>query len=103
VQSPRSQIWLLDQTAKRYSQRPSHLLGLTDELVALDFDQAVAQFGIWLEDRLKETKPIMRGKLVIGHKPRHKLADLLTDRPRQGLIDIGALAGMAGIRVEFDG
>jgi hypothetical protein len=71
--------------------------------VALDFDQAIAQFGIWVEDRLKQTKPITRGNHVVGYKPRYKLADLLTDRPRQGLIDIGALAGMAGIRVEFDG
>jgi hypothetical protein len=71
--------------------------------VALDFDQALAQFGIWIDDRLKQTKPIKRGNVVVGHKPRYKLADLLTDQPARGLIDLGALAGQIGIRVELDG
>lgn len=71
--------------------------------MALDFDQALAQFGLWIEDRLKQTRPIMRGKTVVGHKPRYSLADLLADEPRRGLIDLGALAGQIGIRVELDG
>ncbi len=36
---------LLDKTARRYGTRPSSLLGMTDPMVALDFDCALAEYG----------------------------------------------------------
>lgn len=32
----------MDRTCKRYSQRPSSLVGITDPAIALDFDIAMA-------------------------------------------------------------
>jgi hypothetical protein len=36
---------LIDQTARRYKTRPSRLLGIQDEFIALDFDLALAERG----------------------------------------------------------
>lgn len=65
---------------------------------------ALMTFGEWLDNKLAETKPVKDSKgNVIGHRSKHKLADLLADEPRRGLIDLGALARMGGVKVITDG
>lgn len=59
-----------------YGQRPSILMGWRPDecpVLALDFDQAVAWFGGWIESRLAEVDA--RGQ------PIHRLGVLLMDRP----------------------
>lgn len=71
--------------------------------MALDFDAALMTFGEWLDGKLAEEKPVKNGKgVVIGSRKRYKLADLLDDQPATGLIDLGMLAGMAGVKVIYD-
>lgn len=61
-------------------------------------------FGEWLDHKLAETKPVKDSKgNVIGHRSKYKLADLLVDEPRRGLIDLGMLAKMGGVKVITDG
>lgn len=54
-----------------HHQRPSAIVGVTDEWAAYQFDLAVAQFGAWVEDKLGE-----RDK---KGKPKHTLGGLLGD------------------------
>lgn len=54
-----------------HHQRPSALVGVTDEWAAYQFDMAVAQFGAWVEGKLSE-----RDK---KGKPKHTLGALLGD------------------------
>ncbi len=48
---------ILDQMCKRYSLRPSEVMGLDDEVVALQFDLGIAAVGLKNEsDAIEEAK-----------------------------------------------
>lgn len=62
-------MYNLDQRAKRYSQKPSEILGVRTPIVAFWFDEAVAFWGAWVEAKLSERDE--KGK------PKHDLDKLL--------------------------
>lgn len=68
-------MWNLHSLCVQYGRRPSEVLGLKDEWAAFQFDEAVVQFGLWIESKLAE-----RDK---QGAPKHTLANLLSeDKPQ---------------------
>lgn len=76
-------MWRLYQTAKTWSQRPSDLLGVVDRWAALQFDNAVALFGLYLENALQEREQLGEGSNVRWVE-KYTLSELLTPGFRLG-------------------
>lgn len=54
-------MWRLDQVSRRYNCRPSELFGIETPYEAFCFDQAIAVFSQWVEQKLEEI-PLKKGK-----------------------------------------
>ena len=78
-----------------YSQRPSQIVGVTDEWAAYQFDMAVGHFGAWVEGRLNE-----RDK---AGKSKHTLAGLLDDGTGARQFAPVSAVGLRKVRVKEDG
>lgn len=64
-------MWNLHSLSATYCQRPSAIIGVTDQWAAYQFDLAVNAFGAWVESKLHERDN--------AGKPKHTLAALLDD------------------------
>jgi len=53
---------MLHHLAVAYSQRPSEIVGLTDELAAINFDLRILQLGREAERRNEKDTPSMPGR-----------------------------------------
>ena len=49
-------MWQVFQMAKTYQERPSTLLGVTDEYSAFVLDRAVTEFGWFVEEELEKVQ-----------------------------------------------
>jgi len=49
-------VWLTDLMGKRYSQRPSRILGIRDELAAWNYDVAAMTLGMHVEAETADGK-----------------------------------------------
>lgn len=59
-------------------------MGVTNNILAYDFDMAVSLFGLIIENRLDEKVEIKNGKgQVIGYKLKYTLKEALCLKPSQ--------------------
>lgn len=68
-------MWNLYTLARVYGRRPSEIVGLSNSWTAYQFDSAVARWGTWVEDKLRECDKEGR--------PRHSLESLLRGEPEK--------------------
>lgn len=66
----RPKVWSLDNEAKRYGVLPSELIWVEHPIAAYWFNEAVAWFGQFVENRLNERDPAT-------HKPLYTIDALL--------------------------
>ncbi len=80
-----------------FHQRPSQIVGVSDEWAAYQFDLCVVHFGSWVEGKLAERDS--------SGRPKHTLAGLLDDgtaaQARQ-FAPVSAV-GLRKVRVKEDG
>lgn len=98
-------MWRLYTVARSFSQRPSDLVGIEEQWLALQFDGAVALVGVTIEGALQETMNVGT-KDKPEWKPKYTLGQLLSDdfrlpapeRPKGGIEGLKAFAGK-GVKI----
>jgi hypothetical protein len=74
-------MWKLWTIASQSGQRPSSLIGVSDQWAALQLDRAVIWLGTFIENKLMETQNVGT-KDKPKYEPKYKLEDLLADAPQ---------------------
>jgi hypothetical protein len=74
-------MWKLWSIASQSGQRPSSLIGVSDQWAALQFDRAVIWMGTFIESKLMETQNVGT-KNAPKYESKYKLEDLLADAPQ---------------------
>lgn len=75
-----------------YGRLPSEIVGLTEsQLLAWMFDDQVLTFGLYVDNKLRETDK--KGK------PKNKLSDLLREKRQGGAVNMAALSQIQGVVV----
>ena len=77
-----------------YHRPPSSYLGIDDSWTAYQFDLTVLELGTWVENKLAE-----RDK---QGKPKHRLKDLLSDKPEQRFAPLGGMVTRK-VKIKPDG